>query len=77
MAGSNNMRIALIGVTYPFRGGISHYTTLLCRALREKHEVRFFALKRQYPKVTPFINLKFDDERQDLNLKYESPASSG
>ena len=34
-------------------------------------------LKRQYPKVTPFINLKFDDERQDLNLKYESPASSG
>lgn len=43
------MKIALVGLTHPFRGGISHYTTLLCRALREKHEVRFFSLKRQYP----------------------------
>lgn len=44
------MRIALVGITYPFRGGISHYTSLLCRKLRQKNEVCFFALKRQYPK---------------------------
>ena len=43
------MKIALIGPTYPFRGGIAHYTTLLCRALREAHEVRFISFKRQYP----------------------------
>ncbi len=43
------MRIALVGLTYPFRGGISHYTSLLCRELRQENEVRFFALKRQYP----------------------------
>jgi len=43
------LRIALVGLTHPFRGGISHYTTLLCRALQEKHDVRFFALSRQYP----------------------------
>ena len=43
------MKIALIGPTYPFRGGISHYTTLLCKHLRQRHEVRFFTFYRQYP----------------------------
>jgi len=43
------LRIALVGLTHPFRGGISHYTTLLCRSLSERHDVRFFALSRQYP----------------------------
>jgi glycosyltransferase involved in cell wall biosynthesis len=45
------LRIALVGPTYPFRGGISHYTTLLCRALARKHDVRFYALRRQYPRL--------------------------
>ncbi|MEE9150118.1 MAG: glycosyl transferase family 1, partial [Candidatus Tectomicrobia bacterium] len=43
------MKIALVGLTHPFRGGIAHYTTLLCQALQHRHEVRFFALRRQYP----------------------------
>ena len=45
------MKICLIGPTYPFRGGISHYTTLLYRYLLKRHEVRFFAFKRQYPRL--------------------------
>lgn len=45
------MRIALVGPTYPYRGGIAHYTTLLCQALREKHEVKFISFSRQYPKL--------------------------
>lgn len=45
------MKIVLIGPTYPFRGGIAHYTTLLCRALRENHEVKFISFKRQYPRI--------------------------
>jgi glycosyltransferase involved in cell wall biosynthesis len=44
------MRICLIGPTYPFRGGISHYTTLLFRHLKKQHNAYFFAFKRQYPK---------------------------
>lgn len=44
------MRIALVGPTYPFRGGIAHYTTLLYRALKGRHEVKLFAFRRQYPK---------------------------
>jgi len=44
------MKIVLIGPTYPFRGGIAHYTTLLCRALRKHHDVTFISFKRQYPR---------------------------
>ena len=43
------MRCVLIGPTYPFRGGISHYTTLLCQNLRQRHEVDFYTFTRQYP----------------------------
>jgi len=44
------MKIGLIGPTYPFRGGIAHYTTLLCKTLRQQgHEVKFISFVRQYP----------------------------
>ncbi|MCI0726025.1 MAG: glycosyltransferase, partial [Chloroflexi bacterium] len=42
-------RFGLIGPTYPFRGGIAHYTTLLARSLREQHETLFISFTRQYP----------------------------
>ena len=45
------MKICLIGPTYPYRGGIAHYTTLLCRALRRSHDVKFISFKRQYPRI--------------------------
>jgi glycosyltransferase involved in cell wall biosynthesis len=44
------VRISLIGPTYPFRGGIAHHTTLLCRHLGARHEVNFFSFRRQYPR---------------------------
>lgn len=43
------MKISIIGPSYPFRGGISHYTTLLYKNLKRKHETQFYAFKRQYP----------------------------
>ncbi|MFQ5708770.1 MAG: glycosyltransferase [bacterium] len=43
------MKIALFGPTYPFRGGIAHYTTILARQLKARHEVRLFGFKRFYP----------------------------
>ncbi len=42
-------RYALIGPTYPFRGGIAHYTTLLASQLRCEHEVLLLSFARQYP----------------------------
>ncbi len=43
------MTLTVVGPTHPFRGGISHYTSLLVRSLREQHEVRFLSYSRQYP----------------------------
>jgi glycosyltransferase involved in cell wall biosynthesis len=43
------MRIALIGPTHPYRGGVSQHTTLLCRHLRRSHAVDFISFRRQYP----------------------------
>ncbi|MCX7841191.1 MAG: glycosyltransferase [Anaerolineae bacterium] len=43
------MKIAVVGPTYPFRGGIAHFTTLLVRHLRQRHAVSFYSYLRQYP----------------------------
>lgn len=43
------MKYVLIGPTYPYRGGISHYTTLLYQHLGVAHEVKLYSFKRQYP----------------------------
>ena len=44
-------KIAVVGLTYPFRGGIAHYSSLFVRALRQRYEVRFLTLCRQYPSI--------------------------
>jgi len=44
-------KIAVLGLSYPFRGGIAHYSTLLVRSLRKKYSVRFMTLSRQYPEL--------------------------
>lgn len=42
-------RFALVGPTYPYRGGIAHHTTLLAKQLRQNHEVLLLSFSRQYP----------------------------
>ena len=44
------MKYVLIGPTYPYRGGISHYTTLLFQHLSAVHETVLYSFKRQYPR---------------------------
>lgn len=43
------MRVALLGPTHPYRGGIAHYTTLLARALAARHDVSIVSFSRLYP----------------------------
>lgn len=43
-------KIVLIGPVYPYKGGISHYTSLLYRALAAKYDVEMISYKMQYPK---------------------------
>ncbi len=45
------MKLCVVGPTYPYRGGIAHYTTLLVKHLREAgHITRFYSYTRQYPR---------------------------
>ena len=41
----------LIGPVYPYKGGISHYTGLMYRALAKAHDVEMISYKMQYPKI--------------------------
>jgi glycosyltransferase involved in cell wall biosynthesis len=43
------VKVALLGPTYPHRGGIAHYTTLLARAFARSHEVALVSFRRLYP----------------------------
>lgn len=43
-------RIVLIGPVYPYKGGISHYASLLYRSLAKKYDVEMISYKMQYPK---------------------------
>lgn len=56
-----NKKIVLIGPVYPYKGGISHYTSLLCRALEKKYQVEMISYKMQYPK------LLFKKEQKDYS----------
>ena len=53
-------KIVLIGPVYPYKGGISHYTGLMYRALAKKFDVEMISYKMQYPK------LLFKKEQRDL-----------
>jgi glycosyltransferase involved in cell wall biosynthesis len=59
--------IAVLGLTYPFRGGIAHYSTILVRELRRTYrDVRFFALSRQYPAILFPGKTQYDDSQTPI-----------
>ncbi|WP_282939489.1 glycosyltransferase [Paenibacillus sp. RC67] len=61
------MRITIIGPSYPYRGGISHYNTLLYRSLlKNSHQVQFIGFRRQYPKF--LYPGKSDEEKENISL---------
>jgi len=43
------VKIVIVGPTYPFKSGISHYTTLLFRELKKSGLTKLYGFKRQYP----------------------------
>ncbi|MBR5377271.1 MAG: glycosyltransferase [Lachnospiraceae bacterium] len=47
----NGDRIVVIGPVYPYKGGISHYTGLLVKALKKKYDVCTISYSMQYPRI--------------------------
>jgi len=65
------MKLSVVGPTHPFRGGISHYTSLLVRTLRSRYDVQFISYSRQYPAwLYPGNN---DRDPSSSLLVHESP----
>lgn len=56
-------KIVMIGPVYPYKGGISHYTGLMYRALSKKYSTKMITYKMQYPK------LLFKKEQKDYSNK--------
>jgi glycosyltransferase involved in cell wall biosynthesis len=65
------VKICIIGPTWPFRGGIAHYTTLLVKHLRERHHVRFISYLKQYPKWLYPGNTAMDPSPDSSVLRVE------
>lgn len=64
-------KLVLIGPTYPYRGGIAHYTTLLGKALAEKHDLHLISFKRQYPQFLYPGESDKDPSLEPLQLEAE------
>lgn len=45
------MKFFIVGPTYPYKGGISHFNTLLCENLKKEHSVTLISWKRRFPKL--------------------------
>jgi len=65
------MKIAVLGPTYPIKGGISHYTTLLVKNLRKYHEVDFISFKYQYPSWLYPGTGQFDSSEKIISIENE------
>jgi glycosyltransferase involved in cell wall biosynthesis len=65
------MKITVIGPTYPFRGGIAHYTSLLVQHLRQRHDVRLISYIKQYPKWLYPGNTAMDPSPDSSALRVE------
>lgn len=65
---SNLKNIVVIGPIYPYRGGISHYNSLMCMALKQQYNVRVISYKVQYPKFL-FKKQQKEYGNSDLEMK--------
>jgi glycosyltransferase involved in cell wall biosynthesis len=60
------LKAAILGPTYPHRGGIAHYTTLLAQALSKRHELSILSFRRLYPGLLFPGTTQFDTSRDAI-----------
>lgn len=71
------MRVALLGPTYPHRGGIAHYTTLLARAFAKRFgpdALSMISFRRLYPGFLFPGTTQFDESEAALKPPVEPDA---
>lgn len=74
-------KFVVIGPTYPYKGGISHFNTLLCKELMKNNKVKVISWKKQYPNFL-YPGEQFDtvskeklEVEADFILHYANPFS--
>ena len=61
------MKIAILGPAYPFRGGISQHTGLLCKNLRSaNHEISLISFRKQFPGFLFPGKTQFEESSQNI-----------
>lgn len=65
------MKVVVVGPTWPFRGGLAHYTTTLVSELRRKHETRLITFIKQYPQWLFPGNISPDPSSAESALQVE------
>src|SRR5262245_2729010 len=68
--------LAVVGVSFPFRGGIAHYSTLLVRNLRLRHRVKFITFRRQYPGLLFPGKTQYDESANPIREDNEAIIDS-
>ncbi len=58
--------LAVVGLSFPFRGGIAHYSTMLVRNLRRRYPVEFVTFRRQYPEFLFPGKTQYDDSSNPI-----------
>lgn len=61
-------KVVLIGPVYPYKGGISHYTSLMYQALAKSYDVTMVSYSLQYPKLL-FKKEQKDYENNSFQIK--------
>ncbi len=70
------MKFALIGPSYPLRGGIAQYTAALFKALERRYDVILFSFSRQYPQFLFPGSTQVDQSRQPFQVPVEQLLDS-
>lgn len=75
------MKILMIGPVYPYKGGIAHYTGLMCQALSKTHDVYMMSYKMQYPRLLhkkeqkDYDNSTFKIDQTDYQINTANPIN--
>lgn len=74
-------KIVMIGPVYPYKGGISHYTSLMYQSLSQEHDVYMLSYKLQYPRFLfkkeqkDYANDSFKIENTDFYINTANPIN--
>ena len=71
--GNEKRRFCLIGPTYPYRGGISHYNTCLIRELSAAGDVCAINFTRLYPGFLFPGTTQLDESERPLDGRIDAP----